>query len=192
MPILAVAFARFIPALDEIVVHVGRRRTAQLQIDVVNIAVFARRMATCRNRSVVEIDAPDERDLIRVAGIDQPTLLVMAMIVRQGVPAGTELTPSLCEPFALVGGSRKVRALRNLTGAPEDNSHIDAAGDGCIEHIEDAAAPIGQLNFVLEEGDRAPDSPARSLDGLADPPKSRLAVDQGSDCAALSNRIAAF
>src|SRR5450631_350886 len=57
--IISRAFASLVPALDEVVVHVCRRRSRHLDIDIVVVALAY--VAGRYDRMRVQIDAADER-----------------------------------------------------------------------------------------------------------------------------------
>src|SRR5690606_34483792 len=82
-----VAVARLVPALHEVVVHVRRGGSPQLDVDVVRAADRSRRVAGRRHRLACEVDAADESDLARRAGVDEPALLVLAAGAVRLVPA---------------------------------------------------------------------------------------------------------
>ena len=63
-------------------------------------------------------------------------------------------------------------------GPPDEKTHVEAACDGPVQHVEQRAASIRQEKVVGIEGNGQPDAVARALDRLADPPHGLLAIDQ--------------
>src|SRR5439155_1308727 len=68
------ALARLVPALHEVVLHVGRGRPAQLEVEVVDVGVDVvvapaadRRVTGRHERAVIQVDAADEGELARTA-----------------------------------------------------------------------------------------------------------------------------
>ncbi len=89
-PVGLVALARLVPALREVVVHVGRRGPAHLDVHVVGAAELARGVAGRDHRGVVQVDAAHEGDLAGLARVDEPALLVLAVAAVGLVPAREE------------------------------------------------------------------------------------------------------
>src|SRR5229473_2520019 len=82
------AFACFVPALDEIVMHVGCRRPRDLDVGVMT---FALSRVTGRSHGPGgQIHASDERRLASLAGVDQPALLMLTVRPKRAVPADAE------------------------------------------------------------------------------------------------------
>src|SRR5262249_19444121 len=141
------ALARGVPPLCEVVVDVARRRPAELGIDVVIVlGRVGRAMPAVDDRHAVEVDAPDERDLAGLAGVDDPALLVLATL-RLAVPPRAECRSALGEPGALGRVAGKVlpsgrRRRVELRIAPEHDTHVEPPRDGAIEYVEERAAPI--------------------------------------------------
>src|SRR3546814_16002354 len=65
------ALARFVPTLDEVMVHVRRRRAGEFRLGVVGLPGSG--VAGFDHRSRVQVDAANECQLRRKAGIDDPT-----------------------------------------------------------------------------------------------------------------------
>lgn len=78
---------RFIPSLNEVVVHVSRARTSKLDVHVVHSVLAVIRSY---HRLSAEIDAAHERDLTRLSGVDQPTLLMLTIQLLRAIPARGE------------------------------------------------------------------------------------------------------
>src|SRR5258705_7226867 len=104
--------------------HVARARAADLAVHVV--VVLPRRgrpVPAIDHRHPVHVDAADERDLARLAGVDEPALLVRAA-AWQVIPARLEARAPRREPGALLGVAREVlpagRRRVELGLAPED------------------------------------------------------------------------
>ena len=81
-------FAGLVPALHEIMVDVGDRRTADLEIQVV--IVVGAMMARGNHRMRIEVDAADEGAGCLQAGVHQPHLLVLAEAGMRTVPANAD------------------------------------------------------------------------------------------------------
>jgi hypothetical protein len=127
-----------------------------------------------------EVEAAHEGRLRRLAGIDHPALLVLAAHRRRPVPADLEARPSARQQRALFGrAAEQARTGRGLgIGPPYQKTHVEAAGDGPVQHVEQRAASVGKEEVVGIEGNGQPDAVVRAVDRLADPPHGLLAVDQ--------------
>ena len=79
------AFARLIPALDEVVVHVRRGGSGNLDIGVVDAA--ATDVAGGHYRAWIDVDPADEGSLRGVPGIDHPRFLMLAEGAMSTIPA---------------------------------------------------------------------------------------------------------
>ena len=170
-----VTLAGLVPALDEIVAHVRRRRPGHLDIDVVQ-----------PHRDAGEVEAAHEGGLRRLAGIDHPALLMLAEHRRRPVPADLEARPTLGEQRALLGrAAEHARTGRGLgIGTPDQQPHVDAARDGPIEHVEQRLLSVRDEKVVGVEGHGQPDAVARIGDRLADAPHDLRPVDErrARDC----------
>ena len=77
-PVLPLPLAGLVPALHEIVVHVGCARTGNLKVGVVVLRRSIRGDVAARAESRwPHVHAADEGDLAVMAGIDDPALLMM-------------------------------------------------------------------------------------------------------------------
>jgi hypothetical protein len=194
--------AGLVPSLHEVVVHVAGGGAAHLEVQVVDVAVAVvmqvpvsyRRMAGRDHRAVVEIDAADEGDLARLAGVDQPALLVMTE-AGQVVPTGEEAGASRREPRTLVAGAREVRRLghrlHQLRLAPEERAYVEAARGRPIEEVEQGTLRARKDEVALHERDRDPDARAGGCHGGGDAAEGRPAVHQRRDRVAGSDGVGA-
>ena len=170
-----VALARLVPALDEIVPHVRGRRPGHLDIDVVP-----------RHGDAGEVEAAHEGRLRWLAAIDHPALLVLAEHARRPVPADFQARAATRQQVTLVGCTTEHATARCGLGVgpPYEEAHVEAAGDGAVQHVEQRAASVGQEEVIRIEGNRQPDAVARAFDRLADPPHGLLAIDQRANAVA--------
>jgi hypothetical protein len=76
-PVVESTLTCLVPALNEVVVHIGSCRPDNLDIGVVPMALGVTR---CSCGSGGQIDPADERHFGRLSCIDQPTLLVMEVV----------------------------------------------------------------------------------------------------------------
>jgi hypothetical protein len=86
-PVVESTLARLVPALNEVVVHIGGCWPDNLDVGVVSMALGVTR-CPCRPRG--EIYPADERDLGRLTRIDEPTLLVMEVVPVRAIPTSPE------------------------------------------------------------------------------------------------------
>ncbi len=153
------AVAGLVPPLDEVVMHVARRRPGQLGIDVVKLPF---RAGVPRNPvgPARRVDPADEGDLGRLAGIDQPALLVVAAGSLVTVPADAETRSAPMQHLAIIRRSGKGRAEAHALGigTPEDGADVEPARGRAIEQVEQRSPAVGHPEAGIEEGDRHPDA----------------------------------
>jgi hypothetical protein len=100
-PAAGVPFARFIPALSEVVMHVDHRGAADFEIDIVVLPFAA--MAGRDHGVRVLVDAANESGLAVPASVHQPYLLVLAKAGLRPIPANTQARSPLYERGAMFG-----------------------------------------------------------------------------------------
>ena len=99
----------------------------------------------------------------------------------RAIPADAQRRPARAQQLALGRGAPEGAARsRLLSGLCRQNSdaHVDAARGRAIEQVEQRAAPVGEAEVLVVEGDGEPDAVARRFDRLADPPERLAAADQ--------------
>jgi hypothetical protein len=106
-PVIAHAFARLVPALYEVVVHIGCCRSDNLDVGIVAMALGVTR-SSCGSRG--EIYAADKRHFGGSSGIDQPTLLVMEVVPVRAIPTSPEGRSSCPKDVAILRGPLKCGA----------------------------------------------------------------------------------
>src|SRR4051794_35980576 len=116
------ALAGFVPALDEIVMHVGRRRPCDFHIDVMTFPLS--RVAWRAHGSGRQVHSSDKRSLGGLAGVDQPALLMLTIRTWCAVPADTETRTTRSEDVALLGRPCEDAAVADafLVCPPEDDA----------------------------------------------------------------------
>src|ERR1700730_8585147 len=144
---IRVAFARLVPALDEVVLGDADGRADELDVDVVvlPLTVVPRRDHGMR----VEIDAPDEGGFSLLAGIDEPGLLMLTEPRVRAIPSDANLVVLLPQQIEVMWSAPKCVALERCcfsVGSPKDDSHINAALGSAVEHFQSGASAIGHSN----------------------------------------------
>jgi hypothetical protein len=86
-PVVESTLTCLVPALNEVVVHIGSCRPDNLDIGVVPMALG---VTGCSCGSGGQIDPADERHFGRLSCIDQPTLLVMEVVPVRAIPTSPE------------------------------------------------------------------------------------------------------
>ena len=184
------AFAGLVPALHEVVVDVGRRRSGEFQIEVVVRAVDHMRGRDEVSR--IEVHAADEGGLGVMPGVKQPALRMLRIAAEGAVPAGAEARVPRGEHRALFGRAGKHgRSVVRRFGidAPEQHADVEAARDGAVEKVEQRAIPVRHPEVGREEGDGQPDAVPRRLGRRANAPESLAAADQRAQPVARAHRI---
>jgi hypothetical protein len=181
--VVQMTLARFIPALDEVVVDIRDRGASKLDVDVM-VLCFAQmptRVSRCDQGMWIEIDAAEKGRLGVLAGIDEPGLLMLAETHMRTIPSNAHLMAMPFQQFEVLGGAPKCIALQCQClgiGPPKDDAHINAPFCRTIEHVQSGASLARHSKFRPHEGDRRPYAVTRRLDGLTDTAESGLAIDQ--------------
>ena len=173
------AFARLVPALDEVVLDIDCGGAGQLNIDVMIVAFAA--MAGRDHGVGIEIDAAEKGGPGLLAGVHEPALLMLTKAGFGAVPPDPDVFAARLQHVDVVGRAPERIALESFSfriGTPENEPDIETASRRAIKDVQRGAAAIGHCEGCPHEGDGRPDAVARSLDGLANAPKGRLAVDQ--------------
>src|ERR1700686_4878242 len=105
--------------------HVGGRRPSHLDIDVVTFALG--RVTGRSHRLGGQIHATDERRLARLAGIDQPALLMLTIGSVGAIPADAETRAARFEHFVIFRRAWKRAAIADALGIrpPEKDAYVE-------------------------------------------------------------------
>ena len=160
-------------------VDVDRARAGHLYVDVVIVAFAA--MAG-RNHGVgIEIDPAEKRRLSLFAGVNEPALLMLTKAGLGAVPPDPNVFAARLQHFDVVRRAPERIVLESFSfriGPPENEPDIKTATGRSLEDVQCGAAAVGHCEGRPHEGDGRPDAVSRSVDGLTNAPKCRLAVDQ--------------
>jgi hypothetical protein len=190
------SLARFVPALDEVMMNVCDGWAGKLNGDVVVLS-FAQvsTPVSRRNQGMwIEIDAAEKGRLGFLAGINEPGLLMLAETRVRAIPSNAHLMVIPSQQFEVLGRAPECIALQRLClgiGPPKDDAYVNAASRSAIEYRQSGTSIARHSKFRPHEGDRCPHAVTRRLDGLADTAESRLAVDQGPHEVAVARWIGA-
>src|ERR1700691_1901705 len=100
------------------------------------------RVAGGDDRAGVEVYPSDEGDFARLAGVDDPTLLVLAVGAVRAVPPDAETTTALGQHLTMIGRAPEGAGLE-LAGlriwVPEHHPHVQPSRGGPIQDVEQIA-----------------------------------------------------
>ena len=129
----------------------------------------------------IEIDPAEKRRLGRFAGVNEPALLMLTKAGLGAVPPDPNVFAARLKHVDVVRRAPERIALESFSfriGPPENEPDIKTATGRALEDVQCGAAAIGHCEGRPHEGDGRPDAVSRSVDGLTNAPKCRLAVDQ--------------
>ena len=168
--------------------HIARAWTGDLDVDIVALfSACVPRLDDCKSR----VDAADKRGFRRLARIDQPAFLVVAIGGGRAIPASVQTRVPGGQPVEV-----RLRAFERLSvsaargvGAPENHPDVDAPLRCGVEHIEQRAAAVRHLKMLRHEGDGEPDTVLGVFYCVADAAKRGAAVDQRTNPVTGPSRI---
>jgi hypothetical protein len=134
------------------------------------------------NRMRVLVDASNEGDLARGAGIHQPALLMLATAMAGAIPSDFDGRPPSVKEGQLFRRSPEcicLEARSDCVGTPEHDSDIKPPCCSAIEYIEEGAASVRHAKRFPEEGDRHPDRRLRGFDRSTDLSEGDLTIHEG-------------
>src|ERR1700685_3026788 len=140
-----------------------------------------------------QIHAADERRLARLAGVDQPALLMLTIGAISAIPADAETRAARFEHFAVFRRTWERAAIADALRIrpPEKHAYVEASLGRAVQHVEQRAAAVRHPEFRRKEGDREPDAVLRGANGLGDAAEGGHAVHQRPYGIAGARRISA-
>jgi len=139
-----IALAGFVPALNEVVMHIARAWTGYLGVDVV--ALFTPCVPKFDERES-RVDAADKHGFRGLPCIDQPAFLMVTIGGGRAIPASVQTRAPLRQPVEVGLGAfeRLSVSIARGVGAPENHADVDTPLGSTIEHIEQRAPSVGHL-----------------------------------------------
>jgi hypothetical protein len=175
--------------LHKVVVDVCDRRTADLEIHIV--IVFSTTMAGGNHRMGIEIDAADKRTGRLQPSVDEPKFLMLA---EAGMRANADIRCLLLQQRDMRGRPPKRVGAQmggRIIGPPEEHPNIESALARSCQHLKERTTTIGHLKGGPEKGDGDPHPRLGLINGITNPAKCRLAINERVDAIASTDRVSA-
>ena len=173
-------------------VDVGDRRTADLEIHVV--IVFSATMAGGNHRVGIEIDATDKRTGRFQPSVNEPEFLMLTEARMRAIPANADLRRLLLQQRDMRGRPpERVRPQMcgRIIGSPEQHPDVESTLARSCQHVKERTATIGHLKAGPEKGDGDPHPRLGLINGITNPAKGRLAINERVDAIASTHRVGA-
>ncbi len=182
--------ARLVPALDEVVMDIDRRRTGQFQVDVMVLAFAA--MARTNHGIRIEINPAKENGLHLRAGIDKPAFLMLTESRLRTIPSDTNggIAPGeQVDMFRRAPEGIHPELFSFGIGSPEDDSNIQTPRRRAIKDIQRRPTTVWHLEVRPHEGHRRPNALTSRFDGFTNAAECRLSVDEWPQRVSRTRRI---
>src|SRR5208283_5920307 len=173
--IYGMTLARLVPALDEVVMDIDRRRTGQFYVDVMVLALAA--MARSNHGMRIEINPAKENGLRLSAGIYQPALLMLTESSVSAIPpdANGGIAPGeQIDMFRRAPEGIRSELFGFRVGAPEDESNIQATRRRAIQDVQRRPTTVRHLEVRPHKGHCRPNALTSRFDGFANMAECRL------------------